>query len=116
MHLAEASEDIQKLGGASWREEQIAEAVYITVMLAFFNRVDWCFGVPSQAYLEKEKMTPQARIAPRKAYAEPGYTFSVSFRPQQGCDLSLKDGHVGRAHVFGVDAAVAVDHERDRQA
>jgi len=40
MHLAEASEDIQKLGGASWREEQIAEAVYITVMLAFFNRVD----------------------------------------------------------------------------
>jgi hypothetical protein len=106
----------RSLEGQAGEEGQVAEAVYITVMLAFFNRVDWCFGVPSQAYLEKEKMTPQARIAFRKAYAEPGYTFSVSFRPQQDCNLSLKDGHVGRAHVFGVDAAVAVDHERDRQA
>lgn len=44
-------EDTQKLRDAGWREEQIAEAVYITALFAFFNRVADAFGVPSQNYL-----------------------------------------------------------------
>ena len=39
-------------------EDQIAEAVYITALFAFFNRVADAFGVPSQDYLTKGRMTP----------------------------------------------------------
>jgi alkylhydroperoxidase family enzyme len=42
------AEDVQKLRDAGWKEDQIAEAVYITAMFAFFNRVADAFGVPSQ--------------------------------------------------------------------
>jgi alkylhydroperoxidase family enzyme len=52
------AEDVQKLRDASWKEEQIAEAVYITAMFAFFNRVADAFGVPSQDYLGTGKLTP----------------------------------------------------------
>jgi alkylhydroperoxidase family enzyme len=52
------AEDVQKLREAGWKEDQIAEAVYITALFAFFNRVADAFGVPSQNYLEKGKMTP----------------------------------------------------------
>jgi alkylhydroperoxidase family enzyme len=51
-------EDVQRLRDAGWKEEQIAEAVYITAMFAFFNRVADAFGVPSQDYLETGKLTP----------------------------------------------------------
>ena len=51
-------EDVQKMRDAGWREEQIAEAVYITAMFAFFNRVADAFGVPSQDYLSTGKLTP----------------------------------------------------------
>jgi alkylhydroperoxidase family enzyme len=51
-------EDVQKLRDAGWSENQIAEAVYITAMFAFFNRVADAFGVPSQHYLETGKVTP----------------------------------------------------------
>jgi alkylhydroperoxidase family enzyme len=50
--------DVQKLRDAGWSEDQIAEAVYITALFAFFNRVADAFGVPSQDYLTKGKMTP----------------------------------------------------------
>jgi alkylhydroperoxidase family enzyme len=50
--------DAQKLRDAGWKEEQIAEAVYITALFAFFNRVADAFGVPSQDYLTKGRMTP----------------------------------------------------------
>lgn len=50
--------DVEKLRLAGWREEQIAEAVYITALFAFFNRVADAFGVPSQNYLEIGKLTP----------------------------------------------------------
>jgi alkylhydroperoxidase family enzyme len=50
--------DVQKLRDAEWSEDQIAEAVYITAMFAFFNRVADAFGVPSQDYLGANKMTP----------------------------------------------------------
>jgi alkylhydroperoxidase family enzyme len=52
------AEDVQKLREAGWKEDQIAEAVYITALFAFFNRVADAFGVPSQNYLEQGKMTP----------------------------------------------------------
>jgi alkylhydroperoxidase family enzyme len=45
------AEDVQKLRDAGWTEDQIAEAVYITAMFAFFNRVADAFGVPPQNYL-----------------------------------------------------------------
>jgi alkylhydroperoxidase family enzyme len=51
------AEDVQKLRDQSWTEPQIAEAVYITAMFAFFNRVADAFGIASQGYLEMNKMT-----------------------------------------------------------
>ena len=52
------AEDVQKLRNLGWSEDQIAEAVYIIAMFAFFNRVADAFGVPSQNYLETGKLTP----------------------------------------------------------
>jgi alkylhydroperoxidase family enzyme len=52
------AEDVQILREVGWKEEQIAEAVYITAMFAFFNRVADAFGVPSQDYLGTGKLTP----------------------------------------------------------
>lgn len=52
------AEDVQKLRDTGWKEDQIAEAVYITAMFAFFNRVADAFGVPSQDYLGTGKLTP----------------------------------------------------------
>ena len=51
-------DDVQKLRDAGWSEDQIAEAVYITAMFAFFNRVADAFGVPPQDYLGIGRMTP----------------------------------------------------------
>jgi alkylhydroperoxidase family enzyme len=50
-------EDVQKLRDHGWSEPQIAEAVYITAMFAFFNRVADAFGVAPQGYLEMNKVT-----------------------------------------------------------
>ena len=52
------AEDVEKLRTAGWKEEQISEAVYITALFAFFNRVADAFGVPSQDYLSTGKITP----------------------------------------------------------
>lgn len=52
------TEDVDKLRAAGWKEEQISEAVYITALFAFFNRVADAFGVPSQDYLSTGKLTP----------------------------------------------------------
>ena len=52
------SEDVQQLRDAGWKEEQIAEAVYVTSLFAFFNRVADAFGIPSQEYLSTGKLTP----------------------------------------------------------
>jgi alkylhydroperoxidase family enzyme len=51
-------EDVQRLRDLGWKEDQIAEAVYITAMFAFFNRVADAFGVPPQDYLSTGKVTP----------------------------------------------------------
>ena len=50
-------EDVQKLRDHGWTEPQIAEAVYITAMFAFFNRVADAFGISSQGYLEMNALT-----------------------------------------------------------
>ena len=50
-------EDVQHLRNAGWTEPQIAEAVYITAMFAFFNRVADAFGVPPQNYLDMNSLT-----------------------------------------------------------
>ena len=52
------AEDVQKLRDAGWKEEQIAEAVYVIAMFAFFNRVADAFGIASQDYLSTGKLTP----------------------------------------------------------
>jgi alkylhydroperoxidase family enzyme len=52
------ADDVQKLRDADWREDQIAEAVYVIAMFAFFNRVADAFGIPSQDYLSTGKLTP----------------------------------------------------------
>ena len=49
--------DVQTLRDHGWTEPQIAEAVYITAMFAFFNRVADAFGVPPQGYLEGGAVT-----------------------------------------------------------
>lgn len=51
-------EDVQRVRDLGWKEDQIAEAVYITAMFAFFNRVADAFGVPPQDYLGTGKVTP----------------------------------------------------------
>ena len=52
------SKDVDKLRNAGWKEDQIAEAVYVIALFAFFNRVADAFGVPAQNYLASGKMTP----------------------------------------------------------
>jgi alkylhydroperoxidase family enzyme len=50
-------EDVQNLREHGWTEPQIAEAVYITAMFAFFNRVADAFGIPAQGYLDTNSLT-----------------------------------------------------------
>jgi alkylhydroperoxidase family enzyme len=50
-------QDVQVLRDHGWTEPQIAEAVYITAIFAFFNRVADAFGVSPQGYLEMSAMT-----------------------------------------------------------
>lgn len=52
------AEDVEKLRKHGWTEEQISEAVYVTALFAFFNRVADAFGVPSQDYLTLGHVTP----------------------------------------------------------
>lgn len=47
--------DVQKLRQAGWAEEQISEAVYVTALFAFFNRVADAFGIPTPNYLSMSK-------------------------------------------------------------
>ena len=50
-------DDVQRLRDAGWTEPQIAEAVYVTAMFAFFNRVADAFGISPQGYLEINALT-----------------------------------------------------------
>lgn len=50
-------EDVQALRDYGWTDPQIAEAVYITAMFAFFNRVADAFGIAPMGYLEMGGVT-----------------------------------------------------------
>jgi uncharacterized peroxidase-related enzyme len=56
------AEDTQRLRDAGWSDEQIAEAVYITALFAFFNRVADAFGLVDPQY---------ASMGPHHGYSEP---------------------------------------------
>jgi len=51
-------QDVERLRKLGWREEQIAEAVYIIALFAFFNRVADAFGVPAMGYRKLGRLTP----------------------------------------------------------
>jgi alkylhydroperoxidase family enzyme len=46
------AQDVQSLRDHGWTENQISEAVYITALFAFFNRVADAFGIESMGYLQ----------------------------------------------------------------
>jgi uncharacterized peroxidase-related enzyme len=50
--------DTDKLRSHGWSEDQIAEAVYVIAMFAFFNRVADAFGIEPMGYLAADKMSP----------------------------------------------------------
>jgi uncharacterized peroxidase-related enzyme len=50
-------EQVQMLRDAGWSEPQIAEAVYITAMFAFFNRVANGFGLEDPQYFTLDSQT-----------------------------------------------------------
>ena len=54
------ADDVQRLRDAGWREEQIGEAVYITALFAFFNRVADAFGLPDPGYRSLTAAPPGA--------------------------------------------------------
>lgn len=43
-------EQVQGLRDAGWTDAQVAEAVYVTAMFAFFNRVADAFGIETEGY------------------------------------------------------------------
>jgi len=43
-------EDVERLRSVGWTDPQIAEAVYIIALFAFFNRVADAFGIGSPGY------------------------------------------------------------------
>ena len=51
------AEDVQTQRDHRWTHPHIAEAVYITAILAFFNRVADAFGIAPQGYLEMNTVT-----------------------------------------------------------
>ena len=55
-------EDVQRVRDAGWTDPQIAEAVYITAMFAFFNRVADAFGLEDPHYeLMSQPPKPNAK-------------------------------------------------------
>jgi alkylhydroperoxidase family enzyme len=44
-------ENVERVRALGWTDEQIAEAVYITALFAFFNRVADAFGLAEPGYL-----------------------------------------------------------------
>lgn len=58
------AEDVQKLRDAGWTDPQVAEAVYITAMFAFFNRVADAFGLQDPGYFWNPPPPPQPPESP----------------------------------------------------
>jgi alkylhydroperoxidase family enzyme len=56
--------DVERVRGAGWTDEQIAEAVYVTALFALFNRVADAFGLaepPGSAFVPAPPDSPDAR-------------------------------------------------------
>jgi alkylhydroperoxidase family enzyme len=49
-----APDDIEKLRQVGYTDPQIAEAIYVAAMFAFFNRVADAFGIPGTGRLNAE--------------------------------------------------------------
>ncbi|HAA52266.1 MAG TPA: hypothetical protein DCE43_21290 [Planctomycetaceae bacterium] len=52
--------EVEALRETGWTDPQIAEAVYVTALFAFFNRVADAFGLANPGYREME--TPPAQF------------------------------------------------------
>ena len=52
--------EVEALRETGWTDPQIAEAVYVTALFAFFNRVAAAFGLANPGY--RELATPPARF------------------------------------------------------
>lgn len=48
-------EQVEELRECGWSDQQLAEAVYITALFAFFNRVADGFGLADPGYLEASR-------------------------------------------------------------
>ena len=56
--------DVERVRAAGWTDDQIAEAVYITALFAFFNRVADAFGLTDPGY--PLPPAPSERPSPEK--------------------------------------------------
>ncbi len=59
--------DVERLRDAGWTDEQIAEAVYITALFAFFNRVASAYGLEDPRYEERQRAGDPNVPPPRQA-------------------------------------------------
>ena len=66
-------EDVQRVRDAGWTDPQIAEAIYVTAMFAFFNRVADAFGLEDPHYeLMSQAPKPNAKPWVPRDPSEPG--------------------------------------------
>ena len=52
--------DVEQLRALGWTDPEIAEAVYITALFAFFNRVADAFGLEDPGYFQNPPPTSPA--------------------------------------------------------
>ncbi len=50
-----SQDDIAGLRDTGWSDEQIAEAVYVTALFAFFNRVASAYGLEDPRYEQRRR-------------------------------------------------------------
>ena len=63
LHAYETTDaDVERVRAAGWSDPQIGEAVYVTAIFAFFNRVADAFGLEDPGYRE---VAPPAAAAER---------------------------------------------------
>ena len=70
---------VEAVRGAGWSDEQIAEAVYVTAMFAFFNRIADAFGLDDPGYgamgegsMSEGGIVPATRFAPSEPPSSSG--------------------------------------------
>ncbi len=74
-HAYRASDaDTERLRAAGWSDPQIAEAVYITALFAFFNRVADAFGLTDPGYRQLAAAGETVGLPATRAERGPGTT------------------------------------------